>query len=59
MAVYMPHMNPNMISNVTTNPGKHTFTLLAYAPNKHVPHCTYMFHCTSTVVKIQAQHYFT
>ena len=36
------------------------FTLLAYAPEQMcLWHCTYMIHCTTTVVFIETQHYCT
>ena len=53
MSVYMLHINS---LQSTMWPGTLVyiyFTLLAYAP-KHIclPHCTYMYHCTTTIVYI-------
>ena len=39
------------INNVTTSTGIHNFTLMAYIPKQIcLPHCTYMFYCTNTVL---------
>ena len=40
---------PNGMNNVIMNTDIHTFTLLAYAPEIYIPHCPYMFYCTSVV----------
>ena len=43
----------NAINYVTSNSGIHNFTLLPHAPEQiYVPKCTYMSHCTATVVYI-------
>ena len=41
----------NTMNNVTMTTGMHTFHITAYAPEQIcLSHCTYMSHCTSTIV---------
>ena len=59
ISIYVPY-ELTVINNVTTSTGIHTFHIIGICLWKIcLPHCTFMFHCTSYVVYIWAVHYCT